>query len=95
MRAYNQTLLNCQVARNHLIEAAFIVYKDSEKTGYYEKHSFKYYSVKTLEFVWEEKAFRDSFNKLREEKPELFVEISNFLINDTNTNIFDSLLALE
>jgi len=76
--------LNTKVARNHLIEAAFVVYKDSERTGYYEKHSFKYYAVKVLEYVWEEKAFRDSFNILREEKPDLFVEIANFLINDTN-----------
>lgn len=78
-----------------MIEAAFIVYKDSEKTGYYEKHSYKYFAVKVLEFVWEEQAFRQSFQKLREEKQELFVEVANFLINDTNQNLFDTLLGLE
>lgn len=77
-------MLNTKVARNHLIEAAFVSYKDSERTGYYEKHTFKYFAVKVLEHVWEEKAFRDSFKLLRNTKSELFVDLSNFLINDTN-----------
>ena len=76
--------MNTKVARSHLIEAAFVSYKDSERTGYYEKHSFKYFAAKVLELVWEEKAFRESFKLLRDTKKDLFVDVSNFLINDTN-----------
>ena len=38
--------------KKYLIEAIVNVYVDAERTGYYEKASFRYYSSLVMEYVW-------------------------------------------
>lgn len=81
--------------RAHLIEALVTVYIDSERTGYYEKSSFRFYASLLLEYVWSDVGYRASFIALGSARPGLFVEFCNFLINDLNTLLFDGLLELQ
>eukprot|EP00347_Sterkiella_histriomuscorum_P007831 403347399 len=61
--------------RELLIESIVHVYIDAERTGYYEKASFRFFA--------------------RKERPGLFIEFCNFLINDMNNLLFEGLLELE
>ena len=48
-----------------------------------------------MEFVWQDRGYRDKFMQLGNERPGLFIEFCNFLINDLNNLLFDGLLELE
>ena len=48
-----------------------------------------------MEFVWQDSGYRDKFMQLGNERPGLFIEFCNFLINDLNNLLFDGLLELE
>lgn len=78
-----------------LIEAIVHVYIDAERTGYYEKSSFRFYASLIMEFVWSDSQYRDRFVALGKKRPGLFLEFCNFIINDVNNLLFDGLLELE
>jgi len=88
-------LLTNTICQRHLIEALIRVYIEAEKTGYYEKFRYRFFSVMVMEFVWGEHEFRAQFIDLNHKDPGLFVEFCNFLINDVNNDVFEGLLALE
>lgn len=44
-----------------LIEAIVNVYIDAERTGYYEKASFRFYASMIMEFVWLDSNYRERF----------------------------------
>jgi Ubiquitin elongating factor core len=79
----------------YLIEALVNVYIDAERTGYYEKSSFRFYASIIMEYIWSDGGYREKFMQLGQSKPGLFIEFCNFLINDMNTLLFDGLLELE
>lgn len=81
--------------KNYLIEAIVNVYIDAERTGYYEKSSFRFYASIIMEYVWQDSSYRESFMALGQSRPGLFIEFCNFLINDMNNLLFDGLLELE
>ena len=81
--------------REYLIEALVNVYIDSERTGYYEKATFRFYSSLVMEYVWSDGQYREKFMQLGTTRPGLFIEFCNFLINDLNTLLFDGLLEIE
>ena len=71
------------------------MYIDAERTGYYEKASFRFYASIIMEYVWSDGGYREKFMQLGEQRPELFIEFCNFLINDMNNLLFEGLLELE
>jgi hypothetical protein len=77
------------------LEALVNVYIDSERTGYYEKASFRFYASMVMEYVWSDVQYRERFLHLGTAQPGLFIEFCNFLINDINTLLFDGLLEIE
>lgn len=48
-----------------------------------------------MEFIWQDKDYRNAFIGLVEYYTQDFNEFCNMLINDMNTMLFDGLLALE
>jgi hypothetical protein len=50
--------------KNYLIEAIVNVYIDAERTGYYEKSSFRFYASMIMEYVWQDSSYRESFMAL-------------------------------
>ena len=70
--------------RELLIEAVVTVYIDAERTGYYEKSSFRFFASMVMEFIWSDAGYRAKFSQLGRERPGLFIEFCNFLINDLN-----------
>jgi hypothetical protein len=44
-----------------LIEALVNVYIDAERTGYYEKASFRFYASIIMEYVWSDGGYREKF----------------------------------
>ena len=78
-----------------LIESIVNVYIDAERTGYYEKSSFRFFASMIMEFIWSDSKYREKFVQLGKERPGLFIEFCNFLINDVNNLLFDGLLELE
>ena len=81
--------------RELLLEAIVHVYIDAERTGYYEKATFRFMSSMIMEFVWSDQEYRDRFVKFGKERPALFIEFCNFLINDVNNLLFEGLLELQ
>lgn len=80
--------------RELLIESLVTVYIDAERTGYYEKSSFRLYASMIMEFIWSDAKYRAKFSQLGNERPGFFIEFCNFLINDVNNLLFDGLLEL-
>ena len=80
--------------RELLIEAVVTVYIDAERTGYYEKSSFRFFASMVMEFIWSDTGYRAKFSQLGRERPGLFIEFCNFLINDLNNLLFEGLLEL-
>jgi hypothetical protein len=78
-----------------LVEALVTVYIDAERTGYYEKASFRFYASGIMDYIWSDKDYRLRFVELGNAKPGLFLEFCNFIINDVSTLLFDGLLELE
>ena len=76
------------------MEALVNVYIDAERTGYYEKASFRYYASMIMEYVWSDGNYREKFMQLGSTRPGLFIEFCNFLINDMNNLLFDGLLEI-
>jgi hypothetical protein len=81
--------------REHLIEALINVEIDAERTGYYEKASFRFYASTIMEYIWSDGNYREKFIQLGSTRPGLFIEFCNFLINDMNNLLFDGLLEIE
>ena len=77
------------------MEAVINVYIDSERTDYYGKFSYRHAASLIMEYLWQEKHYRDKFEQLGHVKPGLFIEFCNFLINDVNNLLFEGLLCLE
>mmetsp|Transcript_29552 Transcript_29552/g.28743 ORF Transcript_29552/g.28743 Transcript_29552/m.28743 type:complete len:161 (+) Transcript_29552:358-840(+) len=77
------------------MQALIQIYIDSEKTSYHEKFSFRYNSSLIMEYVWSDPGQRKNFADLGVERPGLFVEFCNFLINDLNNLLFEGLILLE
>lgn len=50
--------------REYLIEAIVNVYIDSERTGYYEKASFRFYASMIMEYIWSDGQYREKFMHL-------------------------------
>ena len=50
--------------KEFLIEALVNVYIDSERTGYYEKASFRFYASMIMEYVWSDSIYREKFIQL-------------------------------
>ncbi len=48
-----------------------------------------------MEYVWSDSQYRERFVALGKERPGLFLEFCNFVINDVNNLLFDGLLELE
>jgi len=92
---YKDVFFTNRSLRLLLVEALVTVYVDAEKTGYYEKASFRFFASGIMEFVWGDKDYRQRFIELGKEKPGLFLEFCNFVINDLSTLLFDGLLELE
>ena len=92
---YKDVFFASVALREWLMEALVVVYIDAERTGYYEKASFRYYASMIMEFVWQDPGYREHFMLLGALKPGLFIEFCNFLINDLNNLLFDGLLELE
>ena len=92
---YKDVFFHSVTLREYLIEALVNVYIDSERTGYYERASFRFYASMIMEYVWSDAQFRDKFMQLGSAKPGLFIEFCNFLINDMNNLLFEGLLELE
>lgn len=78
-----------------MIEALITVYIDAERTGYYEKASFRFYASMLMEYIWSDAQYREKFMELGSKRPGLFIEFCNFLINDMNNLLFDGLLEIE
>ena len=77
------------------MEALVTVYIDSERTDYYGKFTYRYISSMIMEFIWSDSTHRNNFTELANDKPGLFVEFCNFLINDLNNLLFEGILCLE
>lgn len=58
---YKDIFFQSAALREYLIEALINVYIDSERTGYYEKSTFRFYSSMIMEFVWSDARYRESF----------------------------------
>jgi hypothetical protein len=43
------------------MEALITVYIDAERTGYYEKASFRFYASMLMEYVWSDAGYRERF----------------------------------
>lgn len=44
-----------------LIESIVNVYIDAERTGYYEKSSFRFFASMIMEFIWSDLKYREKF----------------------------------
>jgi hypothetical protein len=44
--------------KRHLLHALIVVYVDSEKTSYYEKFKYKYFSAGLMEYIWSDAQYR-------------------------------------
>jgi hypothetical protein len=71
------------------------VYIDAERTDYYGKFTYRFFSSLIMEFVWSDQDHRSNFNELGKTKPGLYLEFCNLLLNDMNNMIFEGILALE
>jgi hypothetical protein len=92
---YKDVFFQNHTMREHLIEALINVYIDAERTGYYEKASFRFYASMIMEYIWSDGNYREKFIQLGSTRPGLFIEFCNFLINDMNNLLFDGLLEIE
>lgn len=77
------------------MEALVCVYIDAERTGFYEKASYRYYASMLMDYVWSDGQYRERFMQVGQRRPGLFIEFCNFLINDMNTLLFDGLLEIQ
>lgn len=92
---YKDVFFQCLAMREYLMEALINVYISSERTGYYEKATFRFYASMIMEYVWSDARYREKFMQLGSTQPGLFIEFCNFLINDMNTLLFDGLLEIQ
>lgn len=92
---YKDIFFTNTTLKEHLMEALITVYIDAERTDYYGKFSYRYYSSLILEYLWQDKTYRAKFTELGQQKPGLFIEYCNFLIGDINNLLFEGLLVLE
>ena len=92
---YKDVFFQNTTMKQYLIEALVNVYIDAERTGYYEKASFRFYASIIMEYVWSDGGYREKFMHLGEQRLGLFIEFCNFLINDMNNLLFEGLLELE
>lgn len=92
---YKNDFFNNIALKKYLMLALILVYSDSEKTDWYGRFHFRYYSANIMEFIWQDKDFRQSFIDLPRYHPQDFSMFCNFLINDINSMLFEGLLALQ
>ena len=81
--------------KKYLMHALIIVYIDSEKTDYYGKFGYRHASAAVMEYIWQDKDYRQMFIDMPNTHPEDFSEFCNLLISDMNSLLLDGLLALE
>ena len=62
---------------------------------YYSKFQYRFASAHLMEYIWQDETYRKRFVELSKDYPEDFSALCNLLINDTNSLLFDGLLALE
>lgn len=92
---YKDIFFTNHTLKEFLMEALVTVYIDAERTDYYGKFSYRYYSSMIMEYIWSDKFYRNKFSDLAKAKLGLFIEYCNFLIGDINNLLFDGLLVLE
>lgn len=61
---YKNEFFNNIALKKYLMHALIIVYIDSEKTDYYGKFQFRFASSSIMEFIWQDKDFRNAFMDL-------------------------------
>ena len=66
---YKDVFFNNYSLRESLIEAIVTVYIDAERTGYYEKSSFRFFASMVMEFIWSDAGYRSKFSQLGKERP--------------------------
>lgn len=77
------------------MHALIVVYIDSEKTGYYNKFTWRCSSANIMEYIFQDEQYRQKFVELSQNRKEDFSEFCNLMMNDMNSLLFDGLLALE
>jgi hypothetical protein len=58
---YKDVFFQNTTMKHYLIEALVNVYIDAERTGYYEKASFRFYASIIMEYVWSDGGYREKF----------------------------------
>lgn len=66
---YKDVFFQCVALKEYLMEACINVYIDSERTGYYEKASFRFYASMVMEYIWSDAQYRDRFIQLGTTQP--------------------------
>lgn len=92
---YKDVFFQNVTMKKYLMNAIVVVYIDCERTGYYEKNNFRFYASLLMEYLWSDHEYRERFSQLAKERPGLFIEFCNFIINDLNNLLFEGLLELE
>lgn len=49
---YKDIFFTNYTLKEHLMEACITVYIDAERTDYYGKFSYRYYSSMIMEYIW-------------------------------------------
>lgn len=94
-RLYKDVFFVNDALKKYLMHALLVVYVDSEKIDYYGKFQYRFASAQLMEYVWQDETYRRRFVELSKDYPADFSALCNLLLNDTNSLLFDGLLALE
>jgi hypothetical protein len=54
---YKDVFFQSVALRNYLIEALITVYIEAERTGFYEKSSYRFYASMLMEYVWSDSQY--------------------------------------
>ena len=82
---YRDVFVQNQILKKYLMLACVSVYADSEKTEYYGKFSYRFFSASVMEYLFNEPDYRKSFQDLVQRPPQVFTEFLNLMINDLNS----------
>lgn len=81
--------------KKYLMHALLVAFVDSEIIDYYSRFPYRYASARLMEYIWQDVTYRQRFVEISRDHPGDFSALCNLLINDTNSLLFDGLLALE
>ncbi|KAH9255694.1 hypothetical protein BASA81_006088 [Batrachochytrium salamandrivorans] len=94
-----QLCLESNLAQTHLVPALMKLYGDVQVTGFYQVSAHRQLITKLLSYLWKISLHRQAFREFAEtsavdESDSAFIKFANGILNQTNSNVAESLAKL-